>query len=122
MSEYELGSYAGALRAAAEVRRRERTFLRWVSLSQSAAGVVTLSLVAAMKGLNKSSRRNILIIGGIYTSVGLINFGTSFSETATERAWSSYEAQSPRGSVWTRLSLSPVIHEGGGGLALAGRF
>ncbi len=122
LSEYEVGSYAGELHAAAEFRRRERRLVRWVSLSGSAAGVLALSLIPAMDALNRGSRRNVFMIGSIYTSVGLINFGTSFSETGTERAWNSYATQAPRPRSPAQLSLAPLVRDGGGGLALFGCF
>ena len=122
LSEYELGSFAGELRAAAAFRERERKLVRWTSLAGAGAGVLSLALIPAANNLTDASRRNILIIGSIFSAVGLMNFGFSFRKSGPERAWDAYE----RSVLSTRrkmsITVAPTFSRAGGGFSLVGSF
>ncbi|MEM9729262.1 MAG: hypothetical protein AAF997_11795 [Myxococcota bacterium] len=122
LSQYELGSFAGELRAAAAFRARERRLVRWTALAGAGAGTLALSLIPAMDNLTNASRRNVFIVGSIFVGVGFLNFGLSFRKSGPEKAWEEYELgiTSPEPRVQT--SLSPIVAEGGAGLALSGTF
>ena len=122
LSEWELGSFAGELRAAAEFRRRERTLVRWVAVSGVVGGTLALSLIPVMNNLNDSSKRNVFVIGGIYTGVSLLNLGLSFIESGTEDAWQEYKKGYLPSRSRREISLAPAVYPKGGGLSLVGRF
>ena len=122
LSEYELGSFAGELRSAAEFRRRERSLLRWSSLAGASAGVLSLALIPAANNLTSASQRNIIIIGSIFTAVGLLNFSLSFQKTGAELAWEAYEGSTYYRRRSVQASVAPMAYRQGGGVMLSGRF
>ena len=122
LSEYELGSFAGELRAAAKFRKRERNLVRWTSLAGAGAGVLSMSLIPAADNLTSSSRRNILVIGSILSGVGLLNFGLSFQKTGAELAWESYQGSTSYRRRSVQASVAPTAFRRGGGLMVTGCF
>lgn len=122
LSDFERGSFAGELRAAAEFRRRERLLVRWTSLAGASAGLLSMALMPAANNLTDASRRNIIIISSIFAGVGFLNFGLSFQLSAAEYAWKNYEEATPPGRRVVQTSVAPVMHWRGGGVALVGVF
>ena len=122
LSPYELGTFAGELRAAAAFRERERRLVRWTALAGAGAGALSLSLLPATSNLTDASRRNIFIVGGIFIGVGLMNFGLSFRRSGPEKAWESYRYAASSGAPRVQATLAPAAFQGGGGLSLVGIF
>lgn len=122
LSEWELGSYAGELRAAAAFRKRERNLVRWTSLAGAASGALALALIPADNNLDDESRRNVIVIGSIFLGIGLINFGFSFRVSGTEKAWDEYQKSPFATRRGVKLSIAPSMYKQGGGVSLVGRF
>ena len=122
LSEYELGSFAGELRAAAAFRERERKLVRWTSFAGAGAGVLSLALIPAANNLTDASRRNILIIGSIFSGIGLMNFGLSFRKSGTEHAWEDYERSVFSTRRRVSVTVAPTFSQAGGGFSLVGSF
>ena len=122
LSEYELGSYAGELRAAAAFRKRERNLVRWSALAGAGAGGLALALIPAASDLTDSSRRNIIIVGSIFFGIGLMNFGLSFRASGSEEAWKEYQGSTLSSRRGVKMSFTPTVLERGGGMGLVGLF
>lgn len=122
LSEYELGSYAGELRAAAAFRKRERNLVRWSALAGAGAGGLALALIPAANDLTDSSRRNVIIVGSVFLGIGLMNFGLSFRTSGTEEAWEEYQGSTLSSRRGVKMSFAPTVLERGGGMGLVGLF
>lgn len=119
LSEFELGTYVGELRAAADFRKRERALIRWTGLAAVGAGVLALALIPAAANLDDDSRRSLIIEGSVIAGFGLLSFTLSFGESGAETAWERYE-NSRRRRV--RTAVVPAMFQRGAGVGVVGLF
>ena len=79
-------------------------------------------MLPAANNLTDASRRNILIIGSIFSGIGLMNFGLSFRKSGPERAWDEYERSGFSTRRKVSITVAPTFSRAGGGFSLVGSF
>ncbi|MGB5809521.1 MAG: hypothetical protein WBG86_03265, partial [Polyangiales bacterium] len=90
LTEADVSRFEGELYATARSRWRARRVDRWFGFARAIGGAFVAGILP-LTNANRSTRRSGYIVGSLFFSVGMIEFGRSFKVSAAERAWHTYQ-------------------------------
>lgn len=85
-----IARFEGELYATARARWRQRRVDRWFGFARAIGGALVAGILP-LTDANRSTRRSGYIVGSLFFSVGMVEFGRSYKESAAERAWDDYQ-------------------------------
>lgn len=90
LTEPELARFEGELYATARARWRERRVGRWFGFARAIGGALVAGLLP-LTDATRSTRQSGYIVGSLFFSIGMVEFGRSFKASAAEQAWYNYQ-------------------------------
>lgn len=90
LTEPEVARFEGELYATARARWRQRRVDRWFGFARAIGGALVAGLLP-LTDANQTTRRSGYIVGSLFFSIGMVEFGRSFKASAAEQAWYNYQ-------------------------------